>query len=82
MRAQYVVNDDYKAHSTWKRHQTESLSASLALYEGNPPDIYGFPQERHVTRSFGIVFDRRLANGWAIETPVIWDVIVLIVTLQ
>ena len=52
----------------------ETFSALLTFCEGNPPVTGEFPSQRPVTRSFG---------AWttveqAMETPVIWDTIVLI----
>ena len=38
----------------WWRHQMETLSALLALSEGNPPLTGGFPSQRPVTRSFDV----------------------------
>ena len=35
---------------TWWRHQMETFPALLALCEGNPPVIDGFPSQRPVTR--------------------------------
>ena len=37
---------------SWWRHQMETFSALLALWEGNPPFTGGFPSQRPVTRSF------------------------------
>ena len=69
---------------TWLRHQMEILSASLTLYEGNPPATgegntpvtSGFPAQRPVTRSFDVFFDARLnkrlnkhSRCWWFETP-------------
>ena len=52
----------------------ETISALLALSEGNPPVIGEFPSQRPVTRSFGVFFDLNL-NVQAIEkiikTPLI-----------
>ena len=62
----------------------ETFSALLALYEGNSPVTGEFPSQRPVTRSFDIalIFDldlnKRLSK--TIETPVIWDAIMLIMT--
>ena len=46
--------------TSWWRHQMETFSALLALCEGNPPATFGFPSQRPVTRSFGVLFDPRL----------------------
>ena len=49
-----------------QRHETSSIryiSALLALCVESPPVTGGFPFQRSVTRSFGIVFDLRL-NKW------------------
>ena len=40
----------------------ETISALLALYEGNPPVTGGFPSQRQVTGSFGVFFDLHLAK--------------------
>ena len=57
-----------------------NISALLALCEGNPPVTGAFPSQKPVTRSFDIFFydapERTLEQ--TIETPVIWDAIVLI----
>ena len=45
---------------SWWRHQMETFSASLALCEGNPQPTGGFPSQRPVTRSFGVLFDLHL----------------------
>ena len=44
-----------KEISTW-RHQIETLSALVALCEGNPPVTGGFPSQRPVTRGFDVFF--------------------------
>ena len=43
----------------------ETISALLALGEGNPPVTGGFSSQMPVTRSFGVFFDVRLTNGGA-----------------
>ena len=43
-----------KDEQTWWRHDMESLSASLALCEGNPWATGGFPS---LTRGFDVFFD-------------------------
>ena len=44
----------------------ETVSALLALCQGNPPVTGEFPSQRPVTRSFDVFFDFRLKkNGWA-----------------
>ena len=43
-----------------RRHQMETFSVLLALCQGNPPVIGGFPSQRPVTRSFDIFFDMHL----------------------
>ena len=45
---------------TWWRHQMETLSALLALCEGNLPVTGRFPSQRPVTRSFDVFFDLRV----------------------
>ena len=42
------------------RHQMGSFPALLALCEGNPPVIGGFPSQRPVTRNYDVFFDLRL----------------------
>ena len=41
-------------HNTWWCHGMETLSASLAFYEGNPPVIAGFCSQTE--ESFGVFF--------------------------
>ena len=75
---------DCGRYKSWWRHQMETFSALLTLCEGNPPVTGGFPSQRPVTRSFDVFFDPRLNKRLSkqlIETPVIWDVIALIMTL-
>ena len=47
-------------NSWWWRHQMETFSALLALCEGYPPVIGGFPSQRPVTWSCVVFFDLRL----------------------
>ena len=54
----------------------EAFSALLALCEEHSPVTGEVPSQRPVARSFDIFFDLRLN----IDTPVIWDAIVLIMT--
>ena len=51
----------------------ETLSALMALYEGNPPVIGGTPSRRAVARSFDVFLDLRLIKTveQTIETPLI-----------
>ena len=49
---------------TWWCHPMESCSASLALRAGNSPVTGEFPTQSPVTRSFDVLFDLRLNNGW------------------
>ena len=58
----------------WWRHYMEIFSALLALCEGNPPVIGGFPSQRPVIQSFGVLFDLRTVEQ-TIEKPVICDAI-------
>ena len=44
------------------RHQTETLSALLALCDGNPPVTGGFPSQRPLTRTFDVFVDLRLCK--------------------
>ena len=59
----------------WWRHQMETFSALLAIWEGNSPVTGGFPAQRPVTQSFDVFFDLRLNEwlskqwwGWWFET--------------
>ena len=45
---------------TWWRHQMETISALLALCEGNPMVTDGFPSKRPLERNFDVFFDLRL----------------------
>ena len=59
----------------------ETFSALLALCEGNSPVTGEFPSQRPVSRSFDIFFDLPQQTAvQTIETPVIWDDIVLVMT--
>ena len=73
-----------KQYWTWWRHQMETFSTLLTLCEGSPPVTGGLPSQRPTTRSFGVFFylclNKRLSK--TIKTLVIWDAIVLIMTLQ
>ena len=58
------------------RHQMETYSALLALCNGNPPVIGGFPSQRPVMRSFAVFIDVHLSKRlsqqsrcWWFETP-------------
>ena len=80
---------------TWWRHQMETFSALVALFEGNSPVTGEFPSHRPVTRSFDVFFDLRLSKRfykqsrrWWFETPswswwqhCNWYVTVLLITL-
>ena len=46
--------------TSWWRHQMETFSALLALWQGNPPVTGGFPSQRPVMRNFHVFFDLRL----------------------
>ena len=61
---------------SWRRHQTETFSALLALCAGNSTVTAEFPAQRQVTRSFDIFFhlclNKRLNKqswDWWFETP-------------
>ena len=55
--------------------------ALLALCEGNPSVTGGFPSQRPVTQTFGVFFElSEHMVEQTIETPVICDAIVLIMT--
>ena len=43
--------------NTLWRHQMETFSAALAIYEGNPPVTGGFPSQRPMTGNFDVFFD-------------------------
>ena len=60
----------------------ETFSASLALCAGSSPVTGEFLPQRPVTQSFDVFLDLRLNKRLSkpIETSVIWDDIVLIVT--
>ena len=60
----------------WWRHQMETLSALLALCEGNSPVTNEIPSQRPVARRFDVFSDLRLNKrlskqtwGWWFETP-------------
>ena len=58
--------------TTWRRHQMETFSTLLALYEGDPPVIGEFPSHSPITRSFDGFFHEPEHNfEQTIETPVI-----------
>ena len=48
----------------WWRHQMETFSTLLAICAGNSSVIGEFPTQRPVTRSFDVLFELRLKNGW------------------
>ena len=50
--------------NTWWRNQMETFSALLALGAGNSPVTGEFPAQRPVTRSFDVLFNLYLINGW------------------
>ena len=67
---------------SWWRHQMKTSSALLALCEEKPP-VTEFPLQMPVTQTFDGFFDLRLNLTkvvQAIDTPVIWDAIALIMT--
>ena len=49
---------------SWRCHQMKTFSALLAICAGNSQVTGEFPAQRPVTRSFGIIFDLHLSNGW------------------
>ena len=63
---------------SWWRHQMETFSGLLVLWEGNPPVTGGFPPQRPVMWSFDVFFDAEQTAKQTIRTPVIWDAIALI----
>ena len=69
-------------HISWWRHQMETYSELLAICERNLPVPGGFSSQRPVTRSFDDFFlsEPEQTVELTIETPVIWDTIVLIMT--
>ena len=56
----------------------DAFSTLLALCEGNSPVTGEFPSQRPVTQSFDVFLDLCLNKQQSIETPVIGDVITLI----
>ena len=66
---------------SWWRHQMETFSALLALCAGNSSVIGEFLWQRPVTRCFmfSLICDRT-AVKYTVETPMIWDAIVRIMT--
>ena len=63
-------------NDSWWRHQMETFSALLALYERNSPVTGEFPSQRPVTRSFDVYFDLCLdkwlskqSRRWGFKTP-------------
>ena len=66
---------------TWWHLQMETFSAFLVLCEGNLPVTGGFPTQRPVMQSFDVFFDLHLNKQLqTIETLVIWDAILFIMT--
>ena len=57
---QGVITSSILELPSWRRHQMETFSALLALCEGKPPVIGGFPSQRPVTWNFDVFFDLRL----------------------
>ena len=70
-----------KFHISTMTSPNGNISALLSLCKGNPPVTGGFPSQMPVTRNFDIFFDLQ-TNEQTIGVPVIWDVIVLIMTSQ
>ena len=58
----------------WKPFQPAAL---LALCEGNPPVTRVFPSQRPVTRGFDVLFEHDQTIEQTIETPVIWDAMIM-----
>ena len=54
----------FRSHIPWRRHDMETLSALLALCEGNPTVIGGFPSRRASNADFYVSFDIDLTNYW------------------
>ena len=74
-------NSTRRVHNYWKScsmitSSNRNISALLALCEGKPPVIGGFPSQRPVTRSFGVFFQQTVAQ----TIEVIWDGIAIIIT--
>ena len=72
----YFIMDVISYPWSWWRHQMETLSALLAVCEGNSPVTGEFHAQRPVTRSFDVFFDlclyKRLSKqswGWRFKTP-------------
>ena len=64
-------------YDPWWRHQKETFSALLALCEGNPPVT---PTKANDAESCFLWSAPEQTVKQTIETPVIWDSIVLIIT--
>ena len=56
----FILLSEEVASKTWWRHQMETLSAFLALCEGNSPVTGGFPSQRPAKRGFDVFFDLRM----------------------
>ena len=56
------------------------ITRLLALYEGNPTVIGGFPSQRPVTRSFDVFFDLHMKKLLSKQSLAIWDAMVIIMT--
>ena len=83
MNKEFSLCHDTVMHAiAWRRKQTGTFSALLALCEGNSPVTGGYPSQRPVPRVSKVFFDLRLNKTvkQTIETPVIWDAIAPIVT--
>ena len=66
----------HSGHASWWRHQMETFSTLLVLWEGIPPVTGGFPSQRPVTRSFDVIFELHLikrlskqSRRWWFEMP-------------
>ena len=58
----------------------ESISALLALCEENPSITGGFPLQTADVTGFDILMSVKTNGYTTIESPVIWDAMMLIVT--
>ena len=78
----YHNTNQRKQLDAWWRHQMETFSALLALFEGNPPATGGFLSQRPVMRSFDFFYLRRTKHlskqSWGLWF--IWDAIAPIMT--
>ena len=58
--------------TTWWRHDMETLSALLALYEGNPRVTGGFPSQNANDADLNVSFDVSWTRCWT-NSPMVGD---------